>query len=85
MTFFSIEEYTSIFEHLAYGSQLEQSDLEKMFNYCDLFPTHEELYESKNAILKSIPLAAFKSLHLISVNLNSNLFLKLINPQMRKR
>ena len=47
-----ILEFKSYFDKLSYGAQLEISDLEKIFNYSDLFPTHNELSEAKINVMK---------------------------------
>ena len=49
---FQSQEYQSYFEKLAYGDQLDLSDLDKLFNWADLFPAHSELSEAKINVMK---------------------------------
>ena len=42
----------SYYEKLSFMDQIDLNDLEKMFNYADLYPTANELKEAKDNVLK---------------------------------
>ena len=46
------KEYMTYFEKLSYAGSLDLSDLEKLFNYCDLYPSSDEIKEAKHQVLK---------------------------------
>lgn len=49
---FKPKEYHSYYEKLSFMDQIDLNDLEKMFNYADLYPTANELKEAKDNVLK---------------------------------
>lgn len=52
MLYFFFKGYNTYYDKLQFMDQLDMNDLEKMFNYADLFPTTNELKEAKDNVLK---------------------------------
>lgn len=49
---FILKELNAYFEKLAFLNEIELSDIEKMFNYLDYFPSQDEINEAKTDVLK---------------------------------
>jgi hypothetical protein len=45
------QEYTSYFEKLSFGEEIDIGELEKLFNFCEYFPSPEEMNEAKMNVL----------------------------------
>jgi len=45
------QEFTSYFEKLSFGDEIDIGELEKLFNFCEYFPSVEEMNEAKMNVL----------------------------------
>ena len=46
------EEYTSYFDAFSFQNEIEQAEIEKFFNYLDMYPSTEEIKDARMNVLK---------------------------------